>query len=54
MSYRLVRITRSPVDDRTFESVDEASEAASALAETDGTPGVEYAIAHVSFPLAEQ
>lgn len=52
MSYRIVRIVRSPADDRLFESAEEALDEMHLLWIADTTPGVEYAIAHDSYPLA--
>lgn len=51
MSYRIVRITRSVADDRTFVAATEASEEASKLSKSETEAGVEYAIAHTSYPL---
>lgn len=50
--WRIVKITREQADERTFDSASEAQDEMRRLWRDNPEPGVEYSVAHVSYPLA--
>jgi len=52
--FRIVRITRTAADDRIFDSATEAQDEAVRLWRAESSPGVDYTVAHESYPLAKE
>lgn len=50
--FRIVKITRTAADERTFDNAQEAQAEMHKLWQADGAQA-EYSVAHVTFPLAE-